>query len=80
LGADHFFNAEMCLSAGVARVLEPENVTPEAIRGEVCLLLGDPDYRARAAAIRGEIDKMPTPAEWVQPLERLAAQKQTLIS
>jgi UDP:flavonoid glycosyltransferase YjiC (YdhE family) len=79
LGADHFFNAEMCLAAGVARVLEPEAVTPESIRGEVRLLLGNPDYRARAATIRGEIDQMPTPAEWVQPLERLAAQKQTLM-
>jgi UDP:flavonoid glycosyltransferase YjiC (YdhE family) len=79
-GADHFFNAELCHSAGVARVLRPGAVTPEAVRGELRMLLDDPGYRARAATVRGEIDRMPAPAEWVQPLERLASERQPLVS
>ena len=41
LGADHFFNADMCESAGVARVLRPGAVTAESVRSEVLRLLED---------------------------------------
>jgi UDP:flavonoid glycosyltransferase YjiC (YdhE family) len=70
----------MCLSAGVARVLKPEAITPEAIRSELRVLLHDPDYRARAGTIQCEINQMLTPAEWVQPLETLASEQQTLMT
>jgi UDP:flavonoid glycosyltransferase YjiC (YdhE family) len=73
LGADHFFNAELCASAGVARMLGAEGLDPRAVRSEVLALLDDQAYRARAASIREEIDLMPAPAEWVQPLKALAA-------
>jgi UDP:flavonoid glycosyltransferase YjiC (YdhE family) len=58
LGADHFFNAEMCRSAGIARVLGTETLAPEAVRTEVLALLEDRTYRAKATMIRNEVDEM----------------------
>jgi UDP:flavonoid glycosyltransferase YjiC (YdhE family) len=72
MGADHFFNAEMCRSAGIARVLRTEALVPETVRTEVLSLLEDGAYRAKATMIRREVDEMPTPAEWVLPIEGVA--------
>lgn len=71
MGADHFFNSTMCQLAGVARVLAPDTVTPESVRDEVLVLLQEDAYRQRATMLRDEVDQMPTPAEWVLPLETL---------
>jgi UDP:flavonoid glycosyltransferase YjiC (YdhE family) len=76
MGADHFFNAEMCQSAGVARVLASEALTPETVRHEVLALFDDHTYRARATMLRDEVHEMPSPAAWVLPLEQLALEGQ----
>lgn len=46
-------------TAGVARALMPDALTPEAVRGEVVTLLTDRSYRERAAGLAAEIAAMP---------------------
>ncbi len=70
-GADQFANAAASEHAGVARVVKPDEFTPEAIRTEVERVRTDPAYRGAAARLRAEIEAMPTPAEVVTSLEEL---------
>ncbi len=62
-GADRFENAAACLELGVARVLMPEQVEPEAVRREVETILASTVYRHRAQEIAADIGAMPSPAE-----------------
>lgn len=78
LGADHFYNAQQCESAGVARVMQLETAQPDRVGAELRVLLDGPDYRSRAEVVRAQINAMPSPAEWVQPLERLAVQHEVM--
>jgi UDP:flavonoid glycosyltransferase YjiC (YdhE family) len=59
--------------AGVGRRLSPSDAGPDAFRREVRLLMEEPRYREAAARVRAEIDGMPTPAQVVPVLERLAS-------
>jgi len=68
-------NADVCVRAGVARLLLDEDITAEAIRQEVRTLLNEPGYRERAQHIRNEIGGMPGPEDRVTLLERLARDK-----
>ncbi|MCD0486341.1 DUF1205 domain-containing protein [Streptacidiphilus sp. ASG 303] len=52
---------------------EPDPVP--LLRKEIAALLGDPDHRAEAAALRDEVRAMPSPAEAVGTLERLAGSR-----
>ena len=59
-GADQFENASACQSAGAARVLMPDQLTPAAVRAEVVALLGAISYVERAREIAAEIAAMPS--------------------
>jgi UDP:flavonoid glycosyltransferase YjiC (YdhE family) len=78
LGANQFHNADACVAAGVGRRLLAGEVTPESVRAGVRALLDDPAYRERATKVAAEIDAMPTPADGVRLLERLAAERRPL--
>jgi UDP:flavonoid glycosyltransferase YjiC (YdhE family) len=78
-GADQFHNAEACLAAGVGRRLLPEELTPDAVRGEVETLLLEPAFRERARHVQREIAEMPSPDEVVPLLERLARERRPLV-
>jgi UDP:flavonoid glycosyltransferase YjiC (YdhE family) len=67
-GADQFDNASACRDVGVARVLMPEEVGPDAIRAGVAELLDEPSYATNAKRIADEIRAMPDADELVRTL------------
>ncbi len=60
---DQYENSHACASAGVARMLTPDVVTPDLLAVELRTILSEASYTERARAIRDEIDVMPTPAD-----------------
>lgn len=69
-GADQFVNAQRCVDAGLGRQLLPGEVTADAVRKQVALLLSDDaDARRRVA---DEIAATPGPDAWVGRLRTLA--------
>jgi UDP:flavonoid glycosyltransferase YjiC (YdhE family) len=77
-GANQFHNAEACVQAGVGRRLLPDEVSAEAVRREVRLLLGEWSYREAGEAVAGELAAMPGPEAGVALVERLARERQPL--
>ena len=73
-GANQFFHAQACLRAGVARVLNPGEITIDAVRRDVDALLTHAEYTAAARRIAAEIDAMPGPDGGVRLLEVLVAE------
>ena len=80
IDADQPLNAERCAALGVADVIEHHQRTPDAIRSAVRTVLGDPSYRRNAEQVRQEIAQLPRPEHAAALLERLAADKQALLS
>jgi len=78
--ADQPYNAECCAALGVGRVLGADERTPEAIRAAVRAVLADPTYRQSAERARDEIAALPGPEYAVQLLERLAVERQPLLT
>ncbi len=71
---DQVFDAEQVQAAGAGRYLPGgENVTQDEVASQMSLLLGDPGYRAAARRLQAQALAMPSPAEVVAVLERLAA-------
>ncbi len=64
-GADQFENANACRAIGAARMLVPDQLTGDAVRAEIVLLLDDRSYGERAREIAGEIVAMPSAAHVV---------------
>ena len=79
LQADQFINAERCATLGVARIIEQDRRTPEAIRAATREILQEPRYRTNAERLRDEMAALPGPEHAVALLERLAAEKQPLL-
>ncbi len=72
-GADQFDNARACERAGAARVLNPDNVTPDAVRDAVRAVQADGSpERAAAQAIAREIAAMPSAAQLARELQTIA--------
>jgi UDP:flavonoid glycosyltransferase YjiC (YdhE family) len=67
-GADQFWNADLMVRAGLAAVLEPAAVTPDAVRQAAAAELAG--ERPDLGAVRQELAAMPDPAA---VLEELAA-------
>jgi MGT family glycosyltransferase len=80
LSAEQAFNAARCAALGMARVLDAGTLTSEAVREAVGAVLRDPAYRENAARVRDEVATMPGPEHAVQLLERLAKEKQPLLT
>ncbi|MBW3548252.1 MAG: glycosyltransferase, partial [Actinobacteria bacterium] len=77
-GANQFHNAEACVHAGVGRRLLPDEVSAEAVRAEVRLLLEDASYRRAAEAVAAELAAMPGPDDGVALVERLHREQRPL--
>lgn len=72
-GADQFDNARACERAGAARVLNPDNVTPDAVRDAVRAVQADGSpERTAAQAIAREIAAMPSAAQVARELQTIA--------
>ncbi|MET8947544.1 glycosyltransferase [Streptomyces sp. NPDC004542] len=66
--ADGFRVAEACVAAGAGSSLDPSGTTPETVRRECAVLLGDPAYAEGALRLRREIAAMPAPEDVVLEL------------
>ena len=71
-GADQFFNAEILTTAGAGRALPNDAQQPGVIGEAVQALLDDAPERQVAARLRDEIAAMPSPADVVPSLIKLA--------
>jgi hypothetical protein len=71
MAADHFENADMIGGRGLGAVLEPPDVSAEAVASGIAQLLDDDDVRARAEVTATEIAAMPGPDDAVGLLEQL---------
>jgi UDP:flavonoid glycosyltransferase YjiC (YdhE family) len=80
ISADQPWNAARCAHLGLGAVIAPADLTPEAARRTVLGVLGDPTYRATAERLRAEIAALPGPEYAVALLERLARDKQPLLT
>jgi MGT family glycosyltransferase len=80
IGADQPANAARVAELGLGRVVGPDERTPEAIRAAVRTVLADPAYRTNAQRMRDAMAALPGVAYAVALLERLAAEKQPMLS
>ena len=80
IGADQPRNAQRCHDLHVARVVQALEATPDRVRAEASDVLADPTYRLHAERMRGEIAALPGPDHAVRLLERLATERQPLLS
>jgi len=80
ISADQPYNAACCAALGVGVVIEPDNVTPEAIRAAAREVMDTPSYRQKAEQVRDEMAALPGPEYAVTLLERLAEEKQPLLA
>jgi UDP:flavonoid glycosyltransferase YjiC (YdhE family) len=65
-GADQFWNADLMARAGLAEVLEPPQVTPDAVTRAAAAELGH--HRPAVDAVSAEIAAMPHPADVLEEL------------
>ena len=72
-GADQFDNAARCVAAGVAVVVRPDELTPNAVRAALRRVLDEPSYALAAQALAEEIGAMPTPVETAHAVEAYVA-------
>lgn len=80
LGADQPYNARSCAALGVGEVIGPDDRTAGAIRAAAWAVLTEPSYRENAKRVRDEMAALPGPGHAVALLERLAAEKQPLLT
>jgi len=80
VGADQPDNAACCAALGVGVVIEPGARSAEAIRAAVHDIMDTTVYRQKAEHLRDEMAALPGPEHAVDLLERLAMEKQPLLS
>jgi UDP:flavonoid glycosyltransferase YjiC (YdhE family) len=69
--ADQPYCAQRSAALGVARVVPPDQRTPDAVRAATLDVLGDPDYRTNAMSFREQMLALPGPEEMAELLEGL---------
>ncbi len=72
LFGDQMPNAKCAAVAGAGLVLDAADLTPEAIRNATRAVLRDERYRKGVAALRSEIDALPSHADAVRWMEEIA--------
>src|SRR5215207_5789793 len=80
VSADQPDNACRCEQLGVARVIAPDDRSPEAFRNAVRDVLGEPTYRRTAEGLRGEMVRLPGPEQVVGWLERLVREGRPMVA
>ena len=72
-GADNFVNGWLIARSGAGVTIGPEDVTPEAVRDAVHLVLEEPSYRDTGRRLAAELAALPEPAEVAHTLrERIS--------
>lgn len=69
--ANQFWNAERAAALGAAELVQPHQLTAEAVRKSAARLLADPAYRSQAGLLAAEIAAMPAPDEVVDLVDGL---------
>jgi UDP:flavonoid glycosyltransferase YjiC (YdhE family) len=67
-GADNFANGWLLARCGAGVTIGPEDVTPEAVRDAVRLVLEEPSYRNTGHRLAAELAGFPEPAEVARAL------------
>jgi UDP:flavonoid glycosyltransferase YjiC (YdhE family) len=80
VSADQPDNACRCEQLGVARVIAPDDRSPEAFRNAVRDVLGEPTYRRTAERLRDEMVRLPGPEQVVGWLEWLVREGQPMVA
>lgn len=80
ISADQPYNAACCAALGVGVVIEPGERSAEAIRAAVREVMDNRSYRQKAEQMRAEMAALPGPEHAVTLLERLAVEKQPLLT
>jgi len=80
MGADQPLNAARCAALGVARALDPVTATSDDIRGAVAGILADDRARNAAVALQDEMAALPSAAEALTLLERLAVERAPILA
>jgi UDP:flavonoid glycosyltransferase YjiC (YdhE family) len=75
LSGDQPSNAARCVAIGAARLVAPDERSPENIRTAVLEVLRDPTYRDSATRSQSEMRALPGPAHAVELLEQLAVKR-----
>jgi UDP:flavonoid glycosyltransferase YjiC (YdhE family) len=78
LGADQPENAARCAAAGVARVIQPADLSSSSIREVVRAVLAEPAYKQAAERVQAEMAALPPLEHAVGLLERLATERQPI--
>ena len=78
ISADQPENAERCAALGVARVIQPADLSADLARGATREVLGPGSYRRAAEGMRDEIAALPGPERAVELLQRLAVDRRPL--
>ena len=80
MGADQPQNAERCAALGAGRVLDVVALTPEDVREAVSAVLSEPSYRDAAERLRDELAGLPGAEHAAALVERLAAERRSIIA
>jgi MGT family glycosyltransferase len=75
LAGDQFANAARCVALGAARLVVPDDRTPDVIRAATMEIIGNPRYRESAVRLRREFESLPPVESCVSLLEKLVATK-----
>jgi len=67
-GADNFVNGWLLARGGAGVTIGPEDLTPEAVRDAVRLVLEQPSFRDAARRLAAELAALPEPAEVARTL------------
>ncbi len=76
-GADQFANAEQVARSGVGLSLVGAQASPDAVRAALLAVLDEPAFGERSAAVKAEIQDMPSAAAVLDDLLALAEQRQS---
>ena len=80
IAGDQPYCAKRCEALGVARIIAPNERTPEMIRAAVHAVLSNPSYRHNAARLRDAIQALPPTDTATGMLEQLAHQHSDHVS
>ena len=80
MGADQPANAGRCEALGLGVSLDPVRLTPEQVREHAASVLADPHCREAARRLQAKIAAQPEPGTAVALLERLAAERNPILS
>jgi glycosyltransferase DesVII len=75
--SDHVYRGECLARAGAGLVIKHQDAGPARVRDDVARIIGDPAFARAAGRLRDEVSAMPSPADVVPQLERIAVERRS---